>query len=124
MHKINKTAVGLLRRYATFFTEKTHYPLSRLRRQLPQGDAFWQCRKVSTATKAVPLDRLSPVGERCRAATEWGTGGIAVGDDGRGIPGKHTLHFSRKLYRYAKGSPFGRAGIEQGEMTERASPLK
>ena len=24
----------------------------------------------------------------------------------------------------AKGSPFGRAGIEQGEMTERASPLK
>ena len=53
-----------------------------------------------------------------------GEGGIAVGDDGRGIPGKHTLHFSRKLYRYAKGSPFGRAGIEQGEMTERASPLK
>ena len=35
----------------------------------------------------------------------------------------HTLHSSRKVFRHAKGSPFGRAGIEQREMTERARTL-
>ena len=34
----------------------------------------------------------------------------------------HTLQFNRKLYRHAKGSPFGRGGIASA-MTERASPL-
>ena len=29
---------------------------------------------------------------------------------GEALAKPHTLHFSRKLYRYAKGSPFGRAG--------------
>ena len=41
--------------------------------------------KLSVLLKAVPLDRLSPAGERCRVATEWGAGGIAAGDDGRGV---------------------------------------
>ena len=31
MHKINKTAVAFLRRYATLFIKKTQYLLSRLR---------------------------------------------------------------------------------------------
>ena len=35
-----------------------------------------------------------------------------------------TLNVCRNLSRHAKGSPFGRAGIEQSEMTERARPLK
>ena len=30
-------------------------PLSRLRRQLPQGDALWQCRKVPRQHKSRPL---------------------------------------------------------------------
>ena len=33
------------------------------------------------------------------------------------------LRSARKLCRHAKGSPFGRAGIEQREMTERARTL-
>ena len=35
-----------------------------------------------------------------------------------------TLNVSQNLSRHAKGSPFGRAGIEQSEMTERARLLK
>ena len=36
----------------------------------------------------------------------------------------YTLQFNRKLFRYAKASPFGRGGSERSELTERASPLK
>ena len=34
-----------------------------------------------------------------------------------------TWHLSRKLYRHAKASPFGRGGSERSELTERARLL-
>ena len=73
----------------------------------------------------------------CRYATEWGTGGcdqreqtegvlpprsglaLSVIADampplpkGEALAKPHTLQFNRKLYRHAKGSPFGRAVTE------------
>ena len=50
----------------------------------PKGTALGTAGNFFAAAEAVPLDRLSPVGERCREATEWGTGGKAAGFDGRG----------------------------------------
>ena len=72
------------------------YPLSHgLRRaSSPKGTPLRYAASFSATAKSRPL----------------GEGGIAAGDDGRGTPGQAALCFSRKLSRYAKGSPFGRAG--------------
>ena len=45
----------------------------------PKGAPLGYAGNFTVTTKAVPLDRLSPAGERCRVATEWGAGGKAVG---------------------------------------------
>ena len=50
----------------------------------PKGTPFSAVTEFPATAEAVPLDRLSPAGERCRVATERGAGGIAAGDDGRG----------------------------------------
>ncbi|HBB08672.1 MAG TPA: hypothetical protein DCZ68_01595, partial [Faecalibacterium sp.] len=42
----------------------------------------------------------------------------------RALPGTFSLHLKLQQRALDLGSPFGRAGIEQSEMTERASPLK
>ena len=63
------------------------YPLSLLTAfaaSSPKGTPYGNAGNFAATTEAVPLDRLSPVGERGRAATEWGTGGKAAGFDGRG----------------------------------------
>ena len=60
----------------------------------PKGTPLRYAGNLSATTKSRPL----------------GEGGIAVGDDGRGIPDKYTLQFNQKLSRHAKSSPFGRAG--------------
>ena len=60
----------------------------------PNGTPLRYAGNLSATTKSRPL----------------GEGGIAVGDAGRGIPGKCTLQFNQKLSRYAKSSPFGGAG--------------
>ena len=49
----------------------------------PKGTPLGCAENFASTTEAVPLDRLSPAGERCRVSDR--TGGIAAGDDGRGI---------------------------------------
>ena len=54
-------------------------------RQLPQGDAFAEKGNFPSTTEAVPLDRLSPAGERCRVSDRVGNGWLdAKRQDGRG----------------------------------------
>ena len=80
---------------------------------------------AASSPKGTPLDCAGNFIATAKSRP-LGEGGIAIGDDGRGIPGKYTLQFNRKLYRYAKGSPFGRAGALAPERarTLAASPLK
>ena len=64
-----------------------------VRIHLPQGDGFWQCRKVARHHESRPL----------------GEGGIAVGDDGRGAPAQAACanlfpRFPRALYLSAPGN--------------------
>ena len=73
----------------------------------PKGTPLRYAGNLSATTKSRPL----------------GEGGIAVGDDGRGIPGKYTLQFNQKLSRHAKSSPFGGAGTPSG-VTERVSACR
>ena len=77
----------------------------------------WRNDVCAGAQNDVPLTR------QCRTAC--GLSDIAFSPEGvwrQTCP--QTLRFEQKRCRYAKGSPFGRAGIEQSEMTERARPLK
>ena len=51
----------------------------------PKGTPFGYAAKFAATTKAVPLDRLSPAGERCRASDRVGSGWLdAQRQDGRG----------------------------------------
>ena len=61
-----------------------------VRSQLPQGDALGSTGNFAATTEAVPLGKV--------ASPQAMTEGV--------LPGKHTLHLSRKLHHYAKGSPF------------------
>ena len=61
-------------------------------RQLPQGDAFALCRKLSRHhQKPSPWTDSPRPGRDVALATEWGAGGIAAGDDGRGSPASNPL---------------------------------
>ena len=68
---------------------QTPEPPQALTRQLPQGDALWQCRKLYRHHQ-----KPSP----------WGRWLDAKRQDGRGIPGQATSRFSCKLSRRARGS--------------------
>ncbi len=60
-------------------------PPQALPRQLPQGDAFALCRKLYRHhQKPSPWTDSPRPGRDVALATEWGAGGITVGDDGRG----------------------------------------
>ena len=86
-------------------------PQARYARQLPQGDALWQCRKLCRRRqKPFPWTDSPRPGRDVALATEWGAGGIAVGDDGRGAPaGASSLRnlfpcFRQALYLSAPGN--------------------
>ena len=63
----------------------------------PKGTPLRYAGNLSATTKSRPL----------------GEGGIAVGDDGRGIPGKCTLQFNQKLSGRAKAPPSGELARRQ-----------
>ena len=50
----------------------------------PKGTPLGCAENFASTTEAVPLDRLSPAGERCRVSDRVGSGWHRVSDDGRG----------------------------------------
>ncbi len=63
-----------------------------------RGRLWAMPQSLSPPRKAVPLDRLSPAGERCRVSDRVGNGWIAAQrQDGRG-KAKSTTHFCAVLF--------------------------
>ena len=90
LHRCVETWVFLL-----FFAAKE--PPQSLRDSSPKGAPFGAAAKFPATAKAVPLDRLSPVGERCRASDRVGSGWLdAKRQDGRGTHAKSTASLCGK----------------------------
>ena len=103
----------------------------------PRGRLCAMPERFPSPLKPSPWTDSPRSGRDVASATEWGTGGCDQREQTEGVPPPrsglalsviadampplpkgealakpHTLQFNRKLYRHAKGSPFGRAVTE------------
>ena len=85
----------------------------------------WAIRaRVIPIIQGNPLRPLPPVASSSPASVLALSGANAPAlPKGEPLAKPVTWHLSRKLYRHAKASPFGRGGSERSELTERARLL-